>query len=249
MSYAIKRMMVGVAALAVLLSAVQQTATADVFSGSDDGAPATGPFPNSNAAANSLVSAAAAFGPVNTITFENLPLGFSSSFTAAPGVTVAVDAPDLGPGASGISNDNNGSLYGFNVTPGGSQWFGFSGGSATFSFANPSNSFGFYLTGVQAFYTSAITVTHMDGSTQTLYAPVNVNGGASYFGFTETSAFASVQIDNIPPTPGYIDAWGIDNVSYNATVPEPSSFISGAIACVAGIAAYGWRRRKTNAAA
>jgi len=46
---------------------------------------------------------------------------------------------------------------------------------------------------------------------------INVNGGASYFGFTDAAGFTSVTISNVSS-----DAWGIDNLSYNAAVPEPA---------------------------
>ncbi len=209
------------------------------FSGQDDGAATTGPFPNSNAAQAAFLTAASGLSAVNTITFEDQPLGYNANFTAAPGVNVTVSAGNYGAGYSGISNTTLGNVYGFNTTPGGAQWFGFPAGSATFTLANPTESFGFWLTGIQTAYTSLLTVQFNDGVGQTLNVPLNANGGAQFYGFTDTGwAITSVTITN---TGG--DAWGIDDVSYGSA-PEPSSLLllgSGALGLAALI-----RRRRTQ---
>jgi hypothetical protein len=196
------------------------------FSGQDDGASTSGPFTNSTAAQTSFETAAGAFGSLNTITFETQPAGYNASFTAASGVTVSLTGTNFGDGFSGISDFTSGNLYGFNTTSGGSEWLGFPGGSATFTFATPTNSFGFWLTGVQTVFTSSIPVTFSDGTSETEDAPVNVNGGAEYFAFTDTTAFSSITITDTSD-----DAWGIDDVTYNAgpatvpPIPEPSSLL------------------------
>jgi hypothetical protein len=49
------------------------------------------------------------------------------------------------------------------------------------------------------------------------YLPINVNGGTSYYAFTDTRSFGSITITNLS-----IDAWGIGDVSYRAissTIP------------------------------
>jgi hypothetical protein len=214
-----------VAAAVVLFAGSAMAGTINTFTGQDNGAPVAGPFPSSSAAQAGFKSAAGSFGSLNTITFEGLPVGYSTPFTAAPGVTVTLTGGDFGNGLSGISNTTFGNVYGFNVTPGGSQWLGFAEGTATFSFANPTNSFGFWLTGLQTVYTGlgVLTVTFADGTSETLDPPVNVNGGAEYFAFTDTTAIDAVTISD-PSN----DAWGIDDVTYNsgamAATPEPSSF-------------------------
>jgi len=175
----------------------------------------------SAAAQAAFLGSASGFGAVTTETFESLPVGYSASF-AIPGATVSLSAPDFGAGFSGISNRTFGNLYGFNTTPGGSNWLGFAAGSATFSFSTPTNSFGFYTTGVQTVFTSSLTVTFNDGAAETLNLPINVNGGASYFGFTDSTAVSSVTITD---TSG--DAWGVDDVSYNfsgSSTPEPATW-------------------------
>jgi hypothetical protein len=212
--------------------------TITTYTGSDDGASTSGPWPLS-AAAQTLFLAAA--GPTGLIDFESQPVGYNTPFTAAPGVTVALTGPNFGSGFSGISNTTFGNLYGFNTTSGGSQWLGFAEGTATFSFASPITAFGMWITGVQTVFTSSFTLTFNDGTAQSLNLPINVNGGTSYFGFTDTSSFSSLTITNLSN-----DAWGIDDVSYStaSAVPEPSTLLmfgSGLVG-LAGIA----RRRFTR---
>jgi PEP-CTERM motif len=215
-----------VAATFALLAGTANAGTVTTFTGQDDGASAIGPFPTSSAAQTSFESAASSFGSLNTITFESQPVGYNASFTAAPGVTVSLTGLNDGNGFSGISNTTFGNLYGFNTTPGGSNWLGFPEGTATFSFADPTNSFGFFLTGLQTDLTApgVLMVTFTDGTSEILDPPVDVNGGAQYFGFTDTDSISSITINNLGD-----DAWGIDDVTYNVAstspIPEPSSLL------------------------
>lgn len=191
------------------------------YSGQDDGAAVAGPFPFSAAAQTAFVAAAGALGPLNTITFENLATGYYTPIAAAPGVSITLNSPNYGGLFSGIVSGTYGNLYGFNTTPGGSQWLGFPGGSATFTFATPTQSFGMYLTGVQTVFTSSLTVSFTDTAPQTLFLPINVNGGAQYFGFTDAGqSISSITIADISN-----DAWGIDDVTYNAAVPIPGALL------------------------
>ena len=221
-----------IGAIIVLLALIALPAIASAaivtFSGQDDGAPVVGPFPNSVAAQTAFTAAAGVLGSLNTITFENLAVGYYTPFTAAPGVSVSYNGTDYGSGLSGISNTTIGNLYGFNTTTGGSQWFGFPGGSATFAFTNPTQSFGMYLTGLETIATSSVTVSFNDGTSQVLSSPVNPDGGAQYFGFTDAGAsIVSITINNIPSSTDYIDAWGIDDVTFNgsAAVPLPGAVL------------------------
>jgi hypothetical protein len=113
-------------------------------------------------------------------------------------------------------------VYGFNITTGGSQWLGSPGGTATYSFAKPISTFGLWLTGVQTIFTTgAFTLTFNDGSPETLNLPVNVNGGTTFYGFTDSANFSSITITNLSN-----DAWGQDNVYYSPqAIPEPSSLV------------------------
>jgi len=217
------------------------------YSNTDDGAPTTGPFPNSDAAQTTFLAAAATFGPVVTETFEELPansgLPSGTPFAMVGGASGKLNTPFVYP-YSGVQNVNSGNLYGFNITPGGKNWLGFANGSFTVSFAGTgTNSFGFFTTGVQSIFTDSIDVTFVDGKSEDLSLPVNVNGGASYFGFTDKVAIKSVTITNLGN-----DAWGIDDVSYNAiavkAVPEASTWAMLFLG-FAGIGFLSYRRKNS----
>jgi hypothetical protein len=228
-------------AFACLIGASAQAGIV-TYSGQDDGASTSGPWPNSASAESSFLPAAAGFGTVYTETFEGLSLGSGPTWSL-PGASVTITGPNFGAGFTGVTNETFGNLYGFNITSGGQNWLGFAGGTATFTFSSPDHSFGFYTTGVQTVFTSSLTVTFDDGTSQTLNLPINVNGGASYFGFTDTSAFSSVTITNLSN-----DAWGIDNVSYNYNaVPEPSTWAM-LLAGFAGLGFAGYRSSRKRVA-
>lgn len=218
-------------------------ATIVTFVGQDDGASTTGPFPNSAAAQASFLAAASGFGTIHTIDYENLATGYYSPIAAAPGVSIGLTGPNFGSGISGISNTTLGNLYGFNTSPGGSQWLGFPGGSATFTFATPTYSFGTFLTGLQTTFsgTNGLQITFDDGTSQLLTPPINNGGGAEFFGFTDTNPFTSITLTNLTN-----DAWGIDDTTYNGasvSVPEPAELgMFGLGALLIGLFA-GLRRR------
>jgi len=204
-------------------------ATLTTYIGQDDGAPVGGPFPSSASASYNFYMAALPLGPfVTTITFEGLPVGFPGPSNPAPGVTMALSAPNYGPYFSGVSNltyPSSPNLYGFNITTGGSEWLGFAGGSATFTFASPTDVFGMYMTGLQQVFsgTNGLTVSFNDGAPQVLTPPINVNGGTEFFGFTDPGhLISSVTITDLSN-----DAWGIDNVSFNkaSAVPIPGALL------------------------
>jgi hypothetical protein len=218
----IRMLLVGVVALVIVGPA--KASPIVIFSGQDNGASTSGPFPLSTIAQTSFETAATAFGPLNTITYESLAVGYYSPIAAGPGASITLTGPNGGNGFSGISNFTHGNLYGFNTTSGGSQWLGFTGGSATFTLATPTHSFGTFLTGLQTFFThpGGLTFTFNDGTPETLTPPINANGGAEYFGFTDAAAFSSVTITNLS-----VDAWGIDDTTYNhaALTPEPGTAV------------------------
>jgi hypothetical protein len=87
------------------------------FSGQDDGASPSGPFPNSNAAASSLVSAAGAFGAVYTETFDSLPLGTGANggTFSIPGASVTTVTP-FGEPYGGVWSDVSSGVYGFPIS-------------------------------------------------------------------------------------------------------------------------------------
>ena len=215
----------------VLFTAYSMAGTITVFSGQDDGASTTGPWPNSAAAESAFM---AAIGSSNLLTFESLPLGYYTPVNG-PGVSIDLSSPNYGDGYSGISVTTYGNLYGFNTTAGGAQWLGFPGGTGGFSFSASQNYFGIWLTGVQTVWTSSFTLYFSDDGGHTLTTlnlPINVNGGTAYFGFTDTATFPEVWITNLSN-----DAWGVDDLRYRAT-PEPSSLLligSGLLGLAANI--------------
>ncbi len=234
------------AAALLAFSAAPAAAVTLTFVGQDDGASELGPWANSAAAEAAFKAAAGAYGAVKTETFESATVGVLSPLVLAD-LTITTDAPDFGPTLSGVNNTTvggaEGGLYGFNVTPGGSQWYGFPnfiGTSALFTFNAPTNSVGVWLTGIQSEFTASITVELLDGSMESFFLPVNVNGGAQFFGAVSDIAFTKVlaiQTNN----PGVADAFGIDDISYNA-VPEPATWamlITGF-----GLVGFAARRRR-----
>lgn len=230
------------------LAATTSQASVVTHIGRDDGSAVGGPNPNASAAETAFLAAAAGFGATITHTFETSLLGYYQPIPMYGGQITFISS-NLGLGLSGVSNTTLGSTFGYNVTPGGENWFGIADigtPSATFYFAVPTNAFGFYLTGLgaDAFGTS-ISVTLLDGSQTAFALTLNDNGGAQYFGFTDTVEFTSVRIDQF--TNGG-DAWGIDDVSYNAAaIPEPATWavmIGGF-----GLAGAALRRRRSLPAA
>ncbi len=220
-----KSLIISAAAATCLATSAQAAIT--VFSGQDDGVAVGGPYTNSAAAEAAFLAAAGGVGTVATETFETKPLGYYSPIPIVGG-TLSYVAPNFGPGLSGVSDGTFGNVYGFNVTSGGSKWFGFPNflpsSVATFTFSGPTKSFGFYTTGVQTAFTASIVFSLVDGSQSSFSLPLNANGGASYFGVVDTTAFTSVSIVNTSK-PGFADLWGMDDISYNTSlVPEPASW-------------------------
>ena len=238
-----------VAILGLMAAVVPQRASAAItsYSGQDDGAAVAGPFPNSDDSRSQFLSDAASYGAVHNHDFTDLPLGFHSSPYAwgnGDGI-FTLNAPNYGAGLSGINSGSNNSananLYGFSISSG--NWLGVINGSVTFDFFSPTNSFGAYFTGVQgsARYGDILQITFNDGSSETLNPALNLNGGAEYFGFTDTNTFTSLTISR-PEGQVTADAWGIDLVSFNSSVPEPATWAM----IILGFAAIGFMAHRRN---
>jgi PEP-CTERM motif len=215
------------AALMFAMAATSAQAAVTQYSGVDDGEIAGGGSANSSTAQASFLPAAASYGPVLTNYFDTVPLGYNTSF-AISGATVTLAAGNFGPGFSGVTdiqvNGPSQGVFGYSTIESNTdnaRWLGFPAGSATFTLSMASNSFGFFMTGLQTFFGNTLTVSFDGLDGQTFNLPVNTNGGISYFGFTADNPFTSVTIDR----PGN-DAWGIDGVTFNgvAAVPEPASW-------------------------
>lgn len=197
------------------------------FYGADDGAGPGDPRPTADSAASAFD---AAVGLHHLINFEGLPVGNFGSLAIAPGVTATLT--NLDPSFSGISNvdQHTPTPLGYNTTLGGtnflqvSPFFNDAGGSVTFSFDQPIDAFGAYLTDSQVDFPGGITVTFSDGSSQVL--PVSKNsdlGGVLFFGFTDFGTSITSIAYNTGATADTRDLWGIDDARYATTVPEPGT--------------------------
>jgi hypothetical protein len=244
-----------IAAALLAVVAPAQGGTISEFVGVDNGA--TSSFPASQAARNSFLAAASVFGTVSNDGFESQPLGFFTTFTLVNGDgTITLNAPNFGPGFSGISNTTLGNVFGFSISGVNNQWLGFPEGSATFNLTDPTHSFGAFFTGLQSNLTTSaqpLQITFNDGTNQVLTGfpvvsiPSQVNGGALYFGFTDTTAFSSFTISNFSS-----DAWGLDLVSFDngVVLPVPGPIAGAGLPglILAGGGLLGWWRRRQKIA-
>lgn len=127
-----------------------------------------------------------------------------------------------------------GSLFGYNTTPGGSQ-FVQAKFRVTFTFKQAIDAFGAYFTGVQA---GDATLTYVDGTATVLTLPTasSFDGGTSFFGFSDPGkAFKSVAFY----TGSLGDYVGVDDLRFNI-VPLPGTLPLA----LAALGAFGLIRRK-----
>lgn len=191
-----------VAALFVLGLASATTAMADpiVYSGADAGASSFAAMTNSQAARAAFDLATG--GPLSIIDFETpLPAGVSVSGGATTNVS------------SGFA------LFGDNTTVGGEYYRTYSGNNTlmVFSFVDPIDSFGAYMTGLQGDVVGQQTITYLNGNTKTVDIP-KLSGGGAFVGFTDSGA----SISSVSLT-FFNDIVGVDDVVYGNAVPEPTS--------------------------
>lgn len=239
-------------AASLLLASTSPASAVQFFTGRDDAAGPGELLPNSRGAQSAFLVAAAKYGGVVTDGFETVAPGMPLSLSLA-GLDIYMTANDYGPDMSGVTNFQINPEYGFNTTIGGSQWLGFPDlyySQAFFIFENPTNSFGFFATGIQASYTASLTFTLFDGSERTIDLPTTANGGASFFGLVDTVGFTQAVLTQ-QNSSSFIDAWGIDDISYNfgdapLAVPEPGTWTL----LIAGFGMIGFaaRRRHTSPA-
>ena len=195
----------------------------------------------SNAAQASYFAAASPMGAYNLITFENAPLGNFTTLGLGNGVTLTLtNANSLTFHQPGINNSTNEPSLGFNTTPGGAKFFRFvtnyidngtsTAADATFSFANPVNSFGGYFTGLGG-GGDTVTLNFTNGLAETfnlalLNAPSCNPSCAEFFGFTDAgSAISSIDLNmafkNTSGINNFAYFIGVDDVQF--TVPEPGT--------------------------
>lgn len=203
---------------------------------------------NSDAAAASFSAAASTLGPIATITFESAPLGNVNNLAVAPGVTI--NGSDGNGNPQTIRNTTNFPSYpsvdGSNTTAGGSQFVEMFGGTLVFTFAHPTQFFGAYLTGVQTNFFSD-SVNFSDGTAQTItLAGTGTSSGVgeiAFVGFTDAAkSITSITINAGVPASGF-DAIGVDDVSFQTAVPEPSAL---ALCSIAGLASLCYARARSR---
>jgi hypothetical protein len=187
---------------------------------------------NSDAAHAAFVAAASAIGPVSTITFEGAPLGSFTNLGVTP--DVSMDGTDHNGNPQTIRNTSDfpsfPSVDGSNTTAGGSFFVEMQGGNLVFTFAQPTQFFGAYLTGVQTNF-FADSVSFNDGTNQSITlagaGTSQLHGETAFVGFTDAGKFiTSVTINAGSPNGGFDDI-GVDDVSVQS--PEPSTLVMATI--------------------
>src|SRR5947209_4992375 len=214
-----KHLLISVGTLVFLtLFTTPEQAAISTFAELDEGTVPADPHPNSDAAAASFAAASSGLGIPHLIDFESAPRGLFSSLAVAPGVTVSLSNVLQNQNFAGIIKTGLSPVLGYNTTPNGSNFLGFTpttGNSsiAKFDFTTPIDALGFTLTGHQTIFTSSFTVNFNDGTSRVLPITVPTNGGEQFFGFTDPGLkIQSVSlIDNAQP--GHFDFFGVDDVS------------------------------------
>lgn len=130
-------------------------------------------------------------------------------------------------GGTTTNNSGCGPLCGFNTTPSGAFFRLVGGGSVTFSFTQPVDSFGFYVNGLQTDLVPQQTIVYTDGSqvTQTINFPSAINGGGAFVGFIDFgNQISSVTFNATNDILGFDDLrFGNSENNPNNPVPEPAS--------------------------
>lgn len=204
--------------------------------------------PNSSSS-NSFVqfnNAASALGAVNLIDFENLPLGKFSTLEIAPDVTLTLS--NVSEFNDGIAKDTTLKSLGFNTTPNGEKFVKFDTpfislntqitSNATFSFADPIQSFGTNITALDQAPGIQLSFLFNDGTSQSIPvvgASPDASSSSQFFGFTDpnkhiSSVTVQQRYTNVELVGGLFGTSnytvGIDDVYYVKSVSEPSSFLS-----------------------
>ncbi len=218
------------------------------YIGNDPGAGPAAARPNYNHAPPNIGSVLTAVGAATVFNIETAPVGSFSSLSLGSGVSVS--GTDFSGNNQSVANTPNDaaapSLAGYDTTFGGSNYLNVLGGTATFTFSNPINTFGAYFTGVQTEF-GTVTLSFNDGSSQVVTVPAqpDASGGVAFVGFTD-SGHAISSLTVVSGSGGGGDFIGVDDVRVTfAPVPEPSTL---ALLAAAGILGAGaWARRTRQA--
>ena len=225
----------------LLLTAFSAHGSIVTYTGADIGVqPASPSGPNSTLAAKNFDAAAALLGTESVITFESAPVGSFTSLLVAPGVTIS--GRNINGNNQSINNTPDAafpSLDGYNTTSGGANFAEVMGGSLVFTFANPVQFFGAFLSGVQNF--TQDTYTFSDGTSQTIDVPEagtsSSVGELVFVGFTD--AGKSISSVTVNAGTNAFDDIGVDDVRFQSGAlgtPEPGSaalLLSGVVLCFA----------------
>jgi hypothetical protein len=227
------------------LAAPAQAGTITTFLGQDVVA-VTGPFTNSDAARASFLTAAEVFGAVDTHGVGHQTVGDSSGTWLNGDGTWAITGPCCVASFSGVTktqtNNPSDGFQEYNGGGGNLKWLGLNTtDSVTYNNTSPTNSFGAYFSGLNG---GTLQISFNDGASQLITIPVTTNGGAEYWGFTDTTVFSSFTIADLSG-----DNFGIDGVSFNSvnTTPLPAAlplFATG----LGALGLLGWRRKRKAAA-
>jgi hypothetical protein len=153
----------------------------------------------------------------------------AASFDAVAGAISVVDFESALPanvtvtGGSTTNNSGCGALCGFNTTSGGAYFQLVYGGSVTFSFTNPVDSFGFYVNGLQTNLVPQQTIVYTDGSsvTTTINMPSAINGGGAFIGFIDFGNMISSVTFNATN-----DILGFDDLRFGRAEHNPNNPVS-----------------------
>jgi hypothetical protein len=239
----------GAFAYACVLSFVCSLSAGSIttYKGVDENVTVGSTLTNSNAAQSMYMSAALGIGTYHLINFESAPLGNFTSLNLGSGAMLKLSNTYQGTNFSpGITNDTANPGLGFNTTPGGANFFRLftqyipnatsTTADAIFSFSTSIDSFGAYFTGLGA-GSGVVTLNFSDGVSQTFtlanfLTPCGIPSCAEFFGFTDPGAsISSIDLRTTytnttgDPNNSYAYVYGVDDVQFTTTTPEPSSLL------------------------
>jgi hypothetical protein len=238
-----KRMIIGLAAVMVLVFGVSSASAAFTsFFGEDAAAGGSLPVPNSDAAQAAFLSQLV---DSKVEDFESIPVGTNFPFNVAFNGDTATLSGTNTVWNTGIQNSPVAGRFAIS----GRQYLNVGTADAksfTLTFSSPQAAFGFYATDAGDF-NGQLTIS-LDGGApiiipHTVGAP---NGGGLFYGFIDTvNLFSTVSFSNTNPT--LADAFGFDNFTIGRReqiIPEPSTLAIWSLLAALGISVGWWRKRR-----